>query len=140
MVVWRPTEASRHDGSDARPRRVQQLVGRRSRMRAGSGSDSGSGRRSPYQMSRPSRRRIDLPPVKASRAMVPRTSRPEYARSFRPDVVTDSRRTTNFPWRRSARLMAASSAPNMPSLNPPVARNASRVQNRKQPLARPAAR
>ena len=59
------------------------------------------------------------------------------AAALRAEVMTNSRRITNRPWRFSRRPKATSSVMYSDSSNPPAARNARRVQKRKQPGANP---
>ena len=71
---------------------------------------SGSSRRSPYQIERRSRLRTPPVPARTSPAHNRRRSHPECERSFRPDVVTHSRRMITGPCCLKARLKAISSA------------------------------
>ena len=66
--------------------------------------------RSPYQISRPSRRANDSGPAINQRDTTPRMRQGEYARSLRPDVITIGPGTVNRPIRVRARTKAASSA------------------------------
>src|SRR6185295_8737456 len=107
----------------------------------GSGfDDDGSSRRPLYHSSSPSRFFRAFGPPSIMLPKIRNTCLPVYIRSFLPEVVTDSRSTTKRPCRLTARLIQISSEANSDSANPPVASNAARVQNRKQPHASPVAR
>ena len=117
-------QQSRADGNAIAQGTSTEHGGSPTKKRIYFGADSGSGRRSPYQSSSPSRCRTDFTPVMAKLTMSPRISRAKCARSFRPEVVTTSRRMTNRPCRCSLQLKATSSVLNSPSSKSPAAWNA----------------